>query len=401
MNDFRLFRILFLGIIYSSLNSLGTAYQCCGFNRMDSQGLVLVEASRVLPLGRYQAIKFRSCDKQQIAIQLWNCDATNSGCRFLWQTVAQTAASDQSINFEPITISVNDRLGIFATANSSAFLPIPFGQDILANLYRSTTQFSDAFGFSTNSQITLNKVSMSRSFAMSIIFCENKDCVGLPTDALAPPLIIRDNINQPALGQCCKSQVGCDSLSLSGQIDANTVVIQQLQLQIQTLNQLINTLTDQARPVTGVCPQGFTAGTYGLGTCYAAFYNPVSFAVAAFYCRDNFVANLVSIGSLAEEQFLSNFVSNQVGGLGRFWTSGMYQLSDSTWYWYDKRSESLQYQYFSWWKNRVVPTPVSKDDVCSNLVVEKDGVGNVTDYWVKANCNDRRYFICEIAKICF
>ena len=61
--------------------------------------------------------------------------------------------------------------------------------------------------------------------------------------------------------------------------------------------------------VTGLCPQGFLSGSYGIGTCYLMFQQPVSLAFAIQNCR-SYGAYLLTIETALEQQFVKDFVGN-------------------------------------------------------------------------------------------
>jgi len=61
--------------------------------------------------------------------------------------------------------------------------------------------------------------------------------------------------------------------------------------------------------VTGLCPQGFLSGSYGVGSCYLIFTNKVPMAQAVLRCR-SYGALLLTIETAAEQQFIKNFVQN-------------------------------------------------------------------------------------------
>ena len=61
--------------------------------------------------------------------------------------------------------------------------------------------------------------------------------------------------------------------------------------------------------VTGLCPQGFLSGAYGIGSCYLMFQLPVSLSYAIQSCR-GYGAYLLTIETALEQQFVKDFIGN-------------------------------------------------------------------------------------------
>lgn len=62
--------------------------------------------------------------------------------------------------------------------------------------------------------------------------------------------------------------------------------------------------------MTGICPQGFAAGTYGVGKCYLVLRDLVPMAVAALRCQTDFNAILVQIRNILEDSYLRTLLSS-------------------------------------------------------------------------------------------
>ena len=65
-----------------------------------------------------------------------------------------------------------------------------------------------------------------------------------------------------------------------------------------------------ANTVTGTCPDGFSAGWYGVGKCYLIIRDKMAAFSAQLRCRD-YKAKLVSIGSKSENDYLATTIYNQ------------------------------------------------------------------------------------------
>ena len=69
-----------------------------------------------------------------------------------------------------------------------------------------------------------------------------------------------------------------------------------------------------ANSVTGICPTGMLAGTYGVGSCYMIRRELVSMGVAELRCRRDFDAHLISIETEIEERFIRNEILRSGSG---------------------------------------------------------------------------------------
>ena len=65
-----------------------------------------------------------------------------------------------------------------------------------------------------------------------------------------------------------------------------------------------------ANTVTGTCPDGFSAGWYGVGKCYLIIRDKMAAFTAQMRCRD-YNAKLVTIGSKSENDYLATTIYNQ------------------------------------------------------------------------------------------
>jgi hypothetical protein len=206
-----------------------------------------------------------------------------------------------------------------------------------------------------------------------------------------------------------ESALSCDpGPSVTGGLASQTDDVISLQDNVNHLSKILDTLVSQ-KYVTGLCPQGFLSGSYGVGSCYLLFQTPASMAEAVLVCR-SYSALLLTIETASEEQFVQSFVQNNTqpgqDSTTKFWTTGLYDRSSKSWFWYSGLSNPLTVSSsspgnriieYTKWINGVAPIPVGSDDMCLTVAINRQ---QNTDYWINDFCSRKYYFICEQPKRC-
>lgn len=382
-------------------------YDCCGRNLMDTRGRVAIETRRQLTSGMFVALRVRSCTTDPIAVQIWR-QTGNGVFSFRWQTVISPVLSNATQTFTTVNFATgllltsDDRLGIFSPFNPRAnmsILSIPFGFD--GNnyyLYYSTAAFGNFTTFSDAVQVTADDLRWPRSFVGSVFFCQISDCFDITSQT--PPTMQTTYSPFPSptplADQCCPNRIACDPSGMNGTLVNQSQAISDITNEINEITAIIRNLLSAQGVVTGICPQGFMAGTYGVGKCYLVIRNLASMAVAALRCQTEYNTQLVQIRNDVEEAYLRSILSSP--GDTSFWTAGMYNRDSHLWVWYDESRNLKSPVTYTNWKNGVRPTPSTDDDVCMTLELTQ-GVTN-SSYWAKTGCNDQKFFVCQIYKTC-
>lgn len=376
---------------------------------MDANGKVVIESRRQLTPGLYIGLRVRACTTDPVAVQIWRM-IDNNTFQFQWQTVirpvlSQTTRTYFIVNFDsPLTITSDDRLGLYALANSSN-LAIPFGSDPdLFYLYYSMTLFNDFTSVdNTSLQINLDDLRWPRSFNGSVRFCQAADCtdlspdvpVGPPSSTLQPPVSVPP-------GQCCPAPLQCDSSQIVNPITNQTNELAKLNAEANNFtvlfNQLVNSLN--RTNATGTCRQGFVAGTVPDGQCYLVISNLVPLGVAALTCEVQYNSILLQIKSNLEDIAIRTLIASSGFTFPQtFWTAGVFNTADGNWYWYDDSSRTkTPFVYTNWGPTSIAtPIPTTDSDVCVKLVV----VDPSTSYWAIDNCSNNYNYVCQVPKTCF
>lgn len=382
-----------------------TGFDCCSLNMMDSRGQVAIETRRQLKSGTFLALRVRACTTDPVAVQIWRL-AGNATFNFRWQTVitpvlSTTTQTFLTVNLSPgLVLTSDDRLGVFGPSENDTILSIPFGFDEDSYyLYYSSTVFDSFSDFTSSLQVTTDDLRWPRSFNRSISFCQQADC----SDLTSQPPIMTTSPYTPRSGptisnQCCPNPMSCDPSAIDVPLTNQTQVIRNLQQQVNDITSIIRDLLS-SRVVTGLCPQGFTAGSYGVGKCFLLIRDATPMASAALRCQTEYSSLLLQIKSIVEEQFLRTFLSSiATSGVVSFWTAGMFNTDVSTWFWYDDNLRVKSPMVYTNWVNYVTPVPSTDADVCMKLVVAQ-GTSN-SSHWMKADCNENNFFICQVLKTC-
>lgn len=387
-----------------------TITECCDLNLMDATRQVATETDRILPLGTFAALRVRLCTTDPVSVQIWTRTGTNQ-FQFKWQmqlspTDQQTNEIYSIINLQnnPVTIEAGDRLALYNPSNGSNKIPVPYDRDTINGaLYYSTSRYTGS-QFTSGQQMTTEDLKFPRTFSQYLTFCTSVDNCALTastTTTSAP----RSTNPTPAAGVCCgppSGQVSCDpSGSIGNNIDDQNDQIRSLEDDINRLLYILNNLINSTT-VTGICPEGFISGVYGVGSCYVIHRDEkIQFAQAAIRCRDNYQAELLRIESTQEDEFVRNSVLQlqRTGTPGEesYWTAGVYNIPLRNWFWYFENARSKAPFVYRNWQNGMEPTPETIYDVC---LVDTINVPNRVDYWQKYDCTLNSYYICEIPKKC-
>jgi len=103
---------------------------------------------------------------------------------------------------------------------------------------------------------------------------------------------------------------------------------------------------------------------------------------------------------------LTKFLSAGDNSVIKFWTTGMYNPEEETWFWYAGTSNQVttfpasvttKRIAYSHWRNFTAPTPRTINDVCLTVAIDRQR--NI-DYWTNEFCYRQLATICEIPKRC-
>lgn len=381
--------------------------ECCAAQLIDSsRERVVLETSRAMDDGTYRAVRLRLCTTDQVSVQLWRrVDSTTYQLR--WQTTITPTARQTSLAYvtvtlsSPVNITFSDRVGLYTS--SARQLAIPFEHDHTASVYYSTDVIANNV-FRPSRRITVDDARWSRSFRQHVVFCRTPDCSELPDD----PSSSGSDATQAS---CCQLEptVNCDpSPDVARDMSLQQSYMETMRDTVSQLNEILTSLVSQ-NYVTGLCPQGFLSGSYGVGSCYLMFTNPVPMAQAVLTCR-SYGALLLTIETSIEQQFVKNFVQNNTvpgdNSVIKFWTTGMYNPEEETWFWYAGTSNQVttfpasvttKRIAYSHWRNFTAPTPRTINDVCLTVAIDRQR--NI-DYWTNEFCYRQLATICEIPKRC-
>lgn len=382
--------------------------ECCAGQLIDSsRERVVLETSRAIDEGRYRAVRLRLCTIDQLSVQLWRRVASTT-YQLYWQTPLLTpTARHTNLSYvtvklsSPVDITVDDRVGVYT--NSPYHLPVPFQQDHTASLYYSTDVILNNT-FSESQKITVDSSRWRRSFRKYVVFCQTADCSEVPD---SPPRLGID-VNT---AYCCQPETALScvpSPDVTEEMSRQKTYMEIMRDTVSQLNDILTSIVSQ-NYVTGLCPQGFLSGSYGVGSCYLMFTNPVPMAQAVLTCR-GYGALLLTIETGIEQQFIKNFVQNNTipgdDSVIQFWTTGMYNPDREQWFWYAGTSNQLttfpdsvttKRIAYSHWRNGTAPTPRTVNDVCLTVAVDRQR--NI-DYWTNEFCYRKLSTICEIPKRC-
>jgi len=82
----------------------GTGDECCAAQLIDSsRDRVVVETSRAIDDGTYQAIRLRLCSTERVSVQLWRQTGSNT-YQLRWQTTLTPSSHQTSLSY--ITVSI-------------------------------------------------------------------------------------------------------------------------------------------------------------------------------------------------------------------------------------------------------------------------------------------------------
>lgn len=431
--------------------------QCCSIKIMDSGRKVAIENSTFIPPGTYRAIQAKYCTLDPIHIQIWTRATDNFGVRvdhksysLRWEMVYEPswAAITQPFvvhNLErPLVIQKDDVLGFFGDDNQGSRDPgdpannlysekfsIPFNHDNTGldfALYLSDSRMPSGHQFQLDEEVIIDDLKWPRSFAPYITFCLDYNCTDSPGAAFGSglsgaivgppgppgppgPTGPAGENGQPGLGGGLDfpDNVVCDVPEVSQGLGEQSAKLDDLDQRIIELQKIINNIYN-SNTVTGICPTGSVAGTYGVGSCYFFRKELEPMGVAEIRCRDDLDAHLVSIESDIEERFLRNVLLRLAGFNAteleerpdveeQYWTSGMFNRKFNRWVWYEDDSKHRRFVDYNNWRGELTPYPDTKssEDICSTLNVN---LKTTNSDWTKATCVHYKYYICEIPKRC-
>lgn len=409
--------------------------KCCNTKLMDSAGYVMIESNaRLEPNKVVKGLLITLCAPvdtvDTFAVQVWRRVPGTSGrsarYRLYWSKSVTsdkyaTGLEEQSIldleqTGETFTIGEDDYLALWAKEASR--IPVPFDFDAVNttySFYLTDSRYASFSDFRLQMEVGhKDYVRWPRSFKTYLKFCETTDCsdqnikllkiVGPPgppgpqgpPGAPGEPIIIGQN---PISGE-----IQCDVPLVEEKVDDAQVKIQILSNQVSEMQQALNAIYN-SNSVTGICPTGMLAGTYGVGSCYMIRRELVSMGVAELRCRRDFDAHLISIETEIEERFIRNEIlrsgtgSREIHGkdMEEFWTAAMYNKESDLWIWYHESRLAQPVLQYTNWRTKSAPRPNNDQEVCTVLNVN---VRTTTSDWRMMDCNKYRFYICEVSKKC-
>jgi len=416
-----LLQLLLLFVVQTICSSAGGSLlrqpyaECCQLSLLDATRQIAMDTSHVPTAGLMQAMRLRLCTTDPVSVQIWTRINDNT-YQFKWQSIV-TPTPEQinqafvlvNLTSNPVTISLNDRIGLYSPTNGSVKIPVPYELDPLSG---ATLQFSQQrYGdnnelFTSGQSMTLSDVYWRRSVSNYVSFCSSlANCQGILHDVLVdvPQPVLQSSVSSSYAGQCCTlvPEPSCDqSGSIGNNVNNQAQQITQLENVINQLQQILDSLLN-SNIITGTCPTNFVPGVYGLGNCYSVQRNSLQLAEAAIQCEDMYFSTLVQINSELEDTFIKQLVINSSSAgaatIQSFWTAGIYNIPLRNWFWYnDQLIAQTPFTYRNW-LNGMEPSPVGIYDVCSVYTTD---VATAVDYWQKASCISTNYYICEIPKTC-
>ncbi|XP_078146310.1 ladderlectin-like [Centroberyx gerrardi] len=132
-----------------------------------------------------------------------------------------------------------------------------------------------------------------------------------------------------------------------------------------------------------ICPLGWTQ--YG-SRCFVFFSNPRNWVQAEVYCL-NFGANLASVHSLGEFQFIQGLVKGSSGSYPATWIGGSDNAQENLWLW----SDGSKFDFF-YWTNQ--PDNYGGREHCVEM--SDEGEKGWNDY----SCGTQLPFVCAMRLNC-
>lgn len=414
-----------------------TAATCCAARLMDSGNRVVLEPRMELDVRHdveYQAVSlFNLCSRDAFYLQIWRStdpsDPMNKIFELRWQVFFSSNANRQ-LNMNPnnyVTIHEDDRIGMFSNdEDHDQKFPVQYmdKSDVVDMnkkntpvniMWRSKAEY-ESHVFTIGEQIEMDTLIWPRTMSPYVTFCRTSACeeVTLAAEAQGvpgPPGPPGTEGPEGPQGQCESFQctISADLTdevgNLPGQLEQLGRDTEKINQEVETVKEMLTRLLGSNTP-TGLCPSGFTAGSYGVGSCYLAIRRLMPMASAGMVCRTTHQdAILAHIPTSAHESFLYDYITRtypaQAGSSEMtvetevFWTRGMYSVRSGDWLWYlEQEGTKEQMDYLNF-----IDDDFYKIGGERCLALNIDYTNHIA-YWTSERCGAQHYVLCETPKKC-